>query len=162
MKLRYAIPSLVAAGFLPARAFALETPTTVDDGAKKTSLFDTFKLTHIYTLASHSSHASHASHASHRSSSGGGYYLAPPPAPPALTLPAPAPLVPLSPNTDKARLIVIRVQTALKLFGYSVPIDGAVGPETRSALTSFQTDWKMTVTGTITPEVLDALGVAAN
>lgn len=88
----------------------------------------------------------------------------PPPAPPTYVTPAPAPAAPLRVlpgNSDKFRLIVIQVQTALQLFGYPLVVDGAFGPATRMALLSFQKDWKLPQTGTITPEVLDALGIAA-
>jgi hypothetical protein len=169
MKLRYFIPSLVAAGFLPAeRAVAVIVPPT--DGVKKLSLFDVFKSRHKYTLAghsSHSSHASHGSHSSHRSSTGGGYYFAPvsPPAPaspqPLYSAPVPAPLVTLPGNSNKFRQIVIQVQTALKLFGYQMPVTGVVDDATRQALISFQNDWSMKPTGTITPAVLEALGISA-
>ena len=168
MKLRFFIPSLVAAGFLPAgQAAAVVTPP--HDGAKKLSLFNIFKVQHRYTLAghsSHSSHASHASHASHRSSTGGYYYPAAPAAPlyappPSPSPPEPAPLIPLPGNSLKFQQIVIQVQTALHLFGYQIPITGIVDDETRQALISFQKDWNMKPTGTVTPEVLEALGISA-
>ena len=163
VKLRFIIPSLVAAGFLPAeQAAAIVTPP--HNGAKKLSLFDIFKTQHRYTLAghsSHSSHASHASHASHRSSTGG-YNFLPAPAPRYSPPPAPpAPLVPLPGNSLKFRQIVMQVQTALHLFGYQIPLTGIVDDATRQALISFQTDWNMKPTGTITPEVLEALGISA-
>jgi hypothetical protein len=167
MKLRYLIPSLMAAGFIPAKAIAVTVPTGDRDNLHKSSLFDIFKRVHIYTLAGHSSHSSHASHASHASHSSGGFpalrapLYTPPPAP-LYTPPAPAPLIPLKPATDTAKMIVLKVQHALRLFGYDVPLDGQVGPATRTALLSFQTDWNLKATGTITPQVLDALGVTAN
>jgi His-Xaa-Ser repeat protein HxsA len=168
MKLRYLIPSLMAAGFIPAKAVAVAVPARDQDNPNNSSLFDVFKQAHIYTLAGHSSHVSHASHASHSSSAGGGIYIAPQPRtlytpPPSLyTVPTPAPLIPLKPTTDTAKMIVLKVQNALRLFGYDVPLDGQVGPATRTALLSFQTDWNLKTTGTITPQVLDALGVTAN
>jgi N-acetyl-anhydromuramyl-L-alanine amidase AmpD len=53
------------------------------------------------------------------------------------------------------------VQTALKLFGYQMPVTGVVDDATRRALISFQNDWNMKATGTITPAVLEALGISA-
>jgi His-Xaa-Ser repeat protein HxsA len=54
----------------------------------------------------------------------------------------------------------MRVQLALRAYGYySGSIDGIVGPETKTALMSMQKDYKLPVTGTITPEVIDALHV---
>jgi His-Xaa-Ser repeat protein HxsA len=187
MKLRFLIPSLLAVGLLPTKSFALPAALRPDDSGKKLSLFDIFKLKHVYTLAAHRSHSSHASHASHSShyshssSTGGGYslpsaprpsaptyvpppvYTPPPLAPlvPPAVVAKPVPLMPLDPASEKAKLLVIKVQTALRLFGYDVQVDGAVGPVTREALRAFQMDWKLRVTGTITPEVLDALGIPA-
>ncbi len=79
MKLRlFAIPSLLAAGLLPSKGLTLplSSPPTLGPEKNK-SIFDIFRLDHVYTLAghrSHSSHRSHASHTSHRSSTGGSYY----------------------------------------------------------------------------------------
>ncbi|TXC73371.1 hypothetical protein FSZ31_01005 [Sphingorhabdus soli] len=58
--------------------------------------------------------------------------------------------------------VVRKVQIGLMAYGYyDGALDGLVGPKTRSALTRFQTDFSFKVTGTITPEVLDALRVVA-
>jgi peptidoglycan hydrolase-like protein with peptidoglycan-binding domain len=56
---------------------------------------------------------------------------------------------------------VRRVQLGPLAYGYyDGAIDGAVGPKMKDALRRFQTDFNLKVTGTITPEVLDALKVA--
>ncbi len=90
-------------------------------------------------------------------------YIAPAPVPlyqsPPVYVP-PAPL-PLPGSSEKFKLIVVRVQNALHLFGYAIPITGEVDAETRQALISFQMDWDMKPTGTITPQVLEALGISA-
>jgi His-Xaa-Ser repeat protein HxsA len=58
--------------------------------------------------------------------------------------------------------IVKRVQTALYTYGYYTgAIDGVVGTGTKTALSKFQKDWNLKITGTITPEVLDALNIVA-
>lgn len=58
--------------------------------------------------------------------------------------------------------IVKRVQTALYAYGYYTgAIDGIVGTGTRTAISKFQKDWGLSITGTITPEVLDALNIVA-
>jgi peptidoglycan hydrolase-like protein with peptidoglycan-binding domain len=44
---------------------------------------------------------------------------------------------------------------------YEGTIDGTVGPKMKHALGRFQADFNLKVTGTITPEVLDALKVAS-
>lgn len=178
MKLKFLIPSLMAAGFIPANSHALPLPARKDKEVKSPSLFDVFKLEHKYTLAahrSHSSHGSHGSHSSHRSSSGGSYVRpAPSPAPspsPRLYDSTPPqqvlPQVPSAPrtlpgNSPKFMQIVLQVQICLMLFGYDLgAIDGRVGPETAAAIAKFQEQWGFKITGTITPEVLDACGIAA-
>ncbi|MBB2908445.1 His-Xaa-Ser repeat protein HxsA [Rhizobium sp. RAS22] len=90
------------------------------------------------------------------------------PATPAPLYSAPAtppaiPLKPLAGNTDKFKRIVMQVQTALTAYGYySGLIDGQVGPGSKTALIAMQTDYNLKVTGTITPEVLNAFGIVAN
>jgi len=60
------------------------------------------------------------------------------------------------------RSIVIQVQTGLHAFGYYTgAFDGQFGSEMRVALIKFQELWGLNVTGTITPEVLDALAIKA-
>jgi His-Xaa-Ser repeat protein HxsA len=172
VKLRFIIPSLLAAGFLPAGNLAVAAiPRKDEDGAKNPTLFDIFKLEHKYNLAAHHSHASHASHGSHRSSSGGTTPLYRQPPPPKLYNPTPPssilPVPPAAPktlpgNSAKFKAIVVQVQTCLSLFGYYPgAIDGAVGAETAAAISKFQEQWGFPITGTITPQVLDACGVAA-
>ena len=57
----------------------------------------------------------------------------------------------------------MRVQLALRAYGYySGAIDGVVGPETKTSLMKMQKDYKIPVTGTITPEVIDALNIPAD
>ncbi|MCD2317224.1 peptidoglycan-binding protein [Sphingomonas sp. IC-11] len=54
------------------------------------------------------------------------------------------------------------MQIGLQAQGYyHGALDGVVGKETRAALVKFQTDRGFSVTGTITPEVLDALRIRA-
>ena len=181
-KRRFLIPTLLAAGFVPLKLGASVPSEHRPDSVGKVPLIDVFKLPHAFSLAahsSHSSHSSHASHASHRSSSGGAIALpvnrAPPPQPSAPLLdldkrqifssPATstAPPPPTVRSTDaRARSVVAQAQTGLYAYGYyHGPIDGIVGAGTREALRRMQADWNLKVTGTITPETLDALGVVA-
>lgn len=133
-------------------------------------------------------HASHMSHTSHRSSSGsyddGGYdatpaYTPPPPAPspPPSGPPAPvslfgsqkatppkdgAALPALPGRTKRFAAIVRRAQIALLAQGvYQGPLNGVVGPTTRAAIRRFQTSRSLSVTGTLTPQTLDALMVSS-
>ena len=139
--------------------------------------------------ASHSSHSSHASHSS-GSGGGTSVYTYPsqpvyvPPAPAPAPSPAPAPrprglfslpsgpyvapspattaLHALRGGTERFNSIVRRVQLGLLAYGYyEGTIDGVVGPGMKTSLRRFQTDFKLPVTGTITPETLDALKITA-
>ncbi len=130
----------------------------------------------------------HYSHTSHRSSSGGSYYgetytpvrpvyTPPPPPQPDPVVPAPprplfSPLeraapVKEAPSTLSGRTrrfasIVRRVQIALLARRlYEGPIDGVVGPKLRAALRRFQSQRSLSVTGTITPDTLNALMVSS-
>lgn len=59
--------------------------------------------------------------------------------------------------------LTIQVQTALRAYGYyGGPIDGIIGPQSREALTWLQRDYGLTVTGGITQEVLDVVGIVPN
>ena len=150
-----------------------------------------FAQDHRFLLAQHRSHSSHASHGSHRSGASGrspAPVYTPRPIPKPRTQPAPAPtpsrndrsnppssILPSSPATAPQGLfsnsspsrsqiedVVRRVQIGLMAYGYyDGKIDGLVGPNTRAALKRFQTDFKLSVTGTITPGVLDAFKISA-
>lgn len=132
----------------------------------------------------------HYSHTSHRSSTGGSYYdgtaapVRPVYTPPLVRsesiTPAPTPPAPLFSPSERAQpveatpktlsgrtkrfaAIVRRVQIALLARQFYVgPIDGVVGPKLRSALRKFQGQRSLAVTGTITPQTLDALMVSSD
>ena len=56
----------------------------------------------------------------------------------------------------------MQVQLAMNAFGYyQGTIDGIIGPKSRIALASMQKDFNLRVTGTVTPELLNVLGIAA-
>jgi His-Xaa-Ser repeat protein HxsA len=132
----------------------------------------------------------HYSHTSHRSGAGGydggGYsgvplYTPPAPTPPPVepirtpsaqplftssdraTAPPPDGLPALSGRTKRFAAIVRRVQIALIAQDfYRGPISGVVAPTLRAALRKFQKDRGLDVTGTITPQTLDALMVSSS
>jgi His-Xaa-Ser repeat protein HxsA len=134
-------------------------------------------------------HYSHSSHTSHRSSTGG--YSTPSYNPaPVYTSPSQPPKSGNSTGSERSRAteaqpllmteggepelrtlpgrsalfktIVMHVQVALMGQGlFNGPIDGDVGPKTRAALRTFQESHGLKVTGTITPQTLDALHVPA-
>lgn len=183
MKTRtFLIPTLLAAGMLPQPANAHPAPIGLagdQDGYDVTAALALFRGQGELILAQHRSHRSHSSHSSHRSSAGGGgtyrapvYRPAPVYTPPRVTIPrtTPAPRA-TSPSTRPGYLrsqpdgftsMVQRVQRGLIAFGYDVgDVDGVVGPQTRTALERFQRDFSLPVTGTITPAVLNALGIAS-
>lgn len=174
MTKKFLVTSLLAAGFPATGADALVAPKPTWQNQEIAKIFSVFRQAHTYTLAGHSSHRSHSSHASHRSSSGG--YSAPaspaplytPPlsdsTPPSSILPSPpaTALRTLPGNTAAFTNIAMQVQAALTAYGYySGPIDGIIGSASRTALSKFQADYSLKVTGTITPEVLDAMGIVA-
>ncbi len=180
MTKKFLIPSLLAAGFTSTSAGAALPPDPVASDDTKTSLFALFRNQHTYTLAGHRSHSSHGSHSSHRSSSGGGYsaprttptplYTAPTnrnttSTPPSSVLPSPSAAATkvLPGNSGAFQRIAMQVQAALRAYGYyNGAIDGIIGDGSKSALSRFQADYSIPVTGTITPEVLDAFGISAN
>lgn len=172
---KFLIPTLLVAGFSPPSGAQVLTATraTVEIRGDKASIaaISLFRQERPIQLAGHSSHRSHSSHSSHRSSSGGGYYTPaplysplPPPARPSVRAPrslgflgVPDAIIPVE---DGFTAIVKKVQTGLKAFGYYTgELDGQIGTETKLALSRMQTDYKLKVTGTITPEVLDALNI---
>jgi len=68
----------------------------------------------------------------------------------------------LSGRSQRFAAIVRRVQIALMARGFfNATITGTVGPATRAALRAFQTSAGLAVTGTITPQTLDALMIAS-
>jgi len=179
-KRAFLIPSLLMAGFAASaeaeEQSAVVTVPSIDGTQVSDAARQLFRSPQGFQLAqhrSHRSHRSHSSHSSHRSSTTGrGTVYRPPPVylPPSPPRPAPstsprsstapstfyAPAPVEDPFTAKVKL----VQRGLLAYGYySGAIDGQVGPATRSALERFQADFNLTVTGTITPEVLTALGV---
>jgi len=128
---------------------------------------------------SHSSHRSssgggsgHRSHSSHRSSSGGGGgggSRGSSPTPNRSNSTPSSTILPRSSSSssnpllkpDKFTETAKRVQRGLKAYGYyNGSIDGIIGKGSRAALTSFQRDFSLKITGTITPEVLTTLGIS--
>jgi His-Xaa-Ser repeat protein HxsA len=66
------------------------------------------------------------------------------------------------PSISQIEEVVRKVQAGLKAYGYyDGDLDAIVGPKTREALRRFQSDYGLQVTGTITPEVLDAFKIVA-
>ena len=63
-------------------------------------------------------------------------------------------------STEQFVLRARRVQQGLMDYGYyRGEINGKAGAATKAALSKFQKDYSLTITGTITPEVLDAFGI---
>lgn len=136
---------------------------------------------------SHTSHTSHRSSTGGGSSYSSPVYTAPepasppPPHPPTrapssgpnyiplrsaqpgeATAPRTEALPALSGRTERFKAIVRRVQIGLLAQGYYAgAIDGIVGPAMRGGIRKFQTVRGLAVTGTITPELLDALRISS-
>lgn len=184
-KRKFLVPNLATAGFMAfagssATASVLPQIDGVDPRKpeKPKTLAHQFSQDVLQQLAQHRSHSSHGSHSSHRSSSGGSRPRSTPtPAPaPKPVAPKkqksnstpPASILPLSPATAQPKTsskfteTVKRVQSGLYAYGYYTgEIDGIVGTDTKAAITKFQTDFQLNVTGTITPEVLSAFSITS-
>lgn len=167
MKRRKFLIGVSAAGLsVPFIARAELSPNTAWNKAS----LDHFDNSRRDLFASHRSHSSHKSHGSHRSSSGGGSAVRrnsgsstrrSNSTPSSSILPRSSsssnPLLSAESFTDTAK----RVQRGLKAYGYyDGVIDGIIGKGSRAALKAFQKDYSLKVTGTITPEVLKALGIS--
>jgi His-Xaa-Ser repeat protein HxsA len=141
-------------------------------------LIEQLRLEHKYNLAAHRSHSSHGSHGSHQSHrSSGGTTTTPLITPPSDTdtsrnkqstpestvLPSSPAIAPILPgNSQKFRQVITQVQLGLTAYGYYTgTVDGVMGPQTKVAISKFQSAWGLPVTGTVTPEVLNALGIVA-
>lgn len=157
------------------------TDLAVHDGDFAVTLTAPLNVNVRNMYASHSSHSSHSSHASHSSGSSG-IYRAPrdytPAYTPAYTPPAPAPApAPANsyspgiqslmstgtprPSADQLRLMIMRVQAALYAKGYDPgAIDGELTESTKLALRNFQNAHGLAVTGKMTTQTMNALGVA--
>lgn len=175
-KRRYLIPTLAAAGFLPTKSLDAAANVGLQPTPQKvgSDFAQRLELEHKYTLAAHRSHSSHSSHRSHRSSSTGSYSTTRPSTPvqprsnstsPRTVLPSlpnAQPAAPLPGNSEKFKQIAMRVQLALISYGYyNGAVDGIIGSQSKAAISKFQNDFNLKVTGTITPEVLNAFGISA-
>lgn len=161
---KFMIPSLLAAGFLADTSDAATITPLVDFANADTPMIQKLRLNHVYTLVGHSSHSSHASHASHysHSSSTGGSIPLPRARVQASPRPGAQPLLTLPGNSGKFDTIVRQVEVALTVDGYyGGVIDGVFGPALKKSINNFQTIKGLEVTGTITPELLDALNIVA-
>lgn len=185
----FILQSLAAAGFHSPPDGLEAAPATLTP-ARGPVAERQYRLERPFTLAGHRSHSSHRSHGSHRSSSGSGQagpnysvpsYPAPtlsPPStsrnsdstPPSSVLPSSPSIAPgartskadkLRGNTKAFKALVMQVQVALFARGYySGTVDGVIGPETKAAISRYQSASGLPVTGTLGDELLDALNVA--
>jgi len=173
-KKNFIIGSLAIAGLSATPVIAAPTRVESESSIKNsTGLFTVFSAQKEIKTAQHRSHQSHSSHGSHRSSSSGSRSYpsaipAPTPTPRRSDSTAPSSILPKSSYSNQGTLSATeqfverakRVQQGLTAYGYySGEIDGKVGPLTKAALSKFQKDFSLTITGTITPEVLDAFGI---
>jgi His-Xaa-Ser repeat protein HxsA len=63
-------------------------------------------------------------------------------------------------STRAFQALVYRVQVALFALGYyNGVIDGLIGPQTKAAISLYQRNYGLKVTGTIDDELLDALKI---
>ena len=172
-----------------AGAVEMATPPTgnTDTGEAHKDLLvfvDPAQRDRLVLLAGHSSHASHASHASGSSGIVRGYsdYAppvysppTPPPAPPKrkvqplFSAPVPTDTTQAAPagdqnakrfSKDQLADIIMKVQVALIIRGYDPgPADGLMTPKTKAALSAFQTDNSLAVSGAMDLPTLRLLSV---
>lgn len=181
---KFAIPSLVAAGLIGPSVAAADPPSpSGPTGPDDVTQLPIGEL-HEFQLAQHQSHQSHGSHGSHYSHRS--YYKPLPDegeedgfmgpdaflgrneqsTPRSFVLPSSPALATNSErgsvDAEKARKLVVRVQLALFTRGYDVgAVDGTLNPKTVAAIYRFQKSIGLIPSGTLAPEVLDALGVVA-
>lgn len=169
-KKHFVIQGLAMAGLsMPVAA----APVRIDQDKSlksSTGLFTVFTAQEDVKIAQHRSHQSHSSH---RSSSGGSRKTYPTPAPTPTPRrsesTAPSSILPRSSLSGSGTFSTLdaftekvkRVQSGLTAYGYyNGAIDGKVGPDTKAALSKFQKDFSLKITGTITPEVLSAFEIS--
>jgi His-Xaa-Ser repeat protein HxsA len=180
MTRKFRISSLAMIGLTSvgaAMALPVAAPARNDDEyANAASLFQSFREVKPVGFKQHRSHQSHASHGSHRSSSGGARpQPRATPAPPRRTTPdrsqstSPSSVLPSSGSSTtssqphQALNQLARVQALLSGYGYYTgTIDGVDGPMTRAAISRFQSDRGLAVTGSVNPQLLTALGLAVD
>ena len=180
MRKNFRIVSLALAGMAaisaPVTGAAPISTRTDDDTLEPSSLFDALRALKPNPLfKQHRSHQSHQSHGSHRSSSGGSRpprTVTPSPTTPRSPRPAesdstaPSSVLPSTGSVSLDALTsdqrqLARVQAMLSGYGYYMgDVDGVDGPLTRLAIRRFQAVRRLTVTGTVTSELLDELGIA--
>lgn len=162
---RWIIRSLAAAGLImPGAAIAAAPTRDTDLEPDNGSLLSIMAQKDVIKTAQHRSHQSHSSHRSSRSSPRSTPAYTPPPrsnsTPPASILPDSSSAAPAS-TSEEFTQVAKRVQSGLKAYGYyNGDVDGKVGTDTKAALSKFQADYDIKVTGTITPDVLKALGIS--
>jgi His-Xaa-Ser repeat protein HxsA len=173
-------------------ALAAVRPDDEPEGFSLFDIFQQTRAQVISAHRSHSSHSSHRSHRSSSGGGGyvAPRVYSPPTTtwPPATTspsrnmdstspssiLPSPSATAPkAAPNiapdaataqaAEKFKDTVRVVQLALQTYGYYTgAVDGFVGPDTSTAISKMQADYGLKVTGTVTPEVLNALKISGN
>lgn len=163
---KFIISSLFAAGI---------HDTSLDHGIfnEKTSdhnpVINNLKNSKLNLLAghsSHSSHGSHGSHGSHRSSNGHSSGYTPSPAPKGdsttpKTIPPkkPKPNV-IYPGTSEWIELTKQVQAALFVIGYyNGSLDGIIGTKTRMAISKYQKDNGLKITGNLNNELVKSLDI---
>jgi len=111
---------------------------------------------------SHSSHSSHVSHSSHYSGSSGSSPPSSTPSTSGSDASAATPFVAPRPTSDQLKMMIMRVQAGLYSRGYDPgAIDGVLSEQTQLAIRRYQTDKHLSVSGSMTTELLNSLGIRA-
>ena len=174
--IKFFITTLAAAGLIDSPDDLIKKDEDqINSKISENAFFKYFEYDLGYTLAAHSSHGSHGSHSSHgshqsHSSSGHASHVShqsssQPSVPkiPNNNSTPPKSILPETPlelkgNMSQFTILTLRVQAVLYAYGYyNGALDGRIGENTKIAITKYQRANGLTITGTLSDELIKSL-----
>ena len=174
--IKFFITTLAAAGLIDSPDdLVKKDEDQINSKISENAFFKYFEYDLGYTLAAHSSHGSHGSHGSHQSHSNSGHSShqshvshqssSQPSVPkiPNNNSTPPKSILPETPlelkgNMGQFKILTLRVQAVLYAYGYyNGPLDGMIGENTKIAITKYQRANGLTITGTLSDELIKSL-----